>query len=79
MGRGYTVKEFLEIVSAFRSRYPDISIATDFIVGFPGETDDDFSRSLALIGRTKPAKVNVTRYSQRPFTGPIAENDFPIR
>ncbi|MGD0535781.1 MAG: MiaB/RimO family radical SAM methylthiotransferase [Methanoregula sp.] len=77
MGRGYTVKAFLEIVSAFRRRYPGISIATDFIVGFPGETDDDFSRSLALVGRTKPAKVNVTRYSQRPFTGPFAENDFP--
>jgi tRNA A37 methylthiotransferase MiaB len=77
MGRGYTVQEFEEIVSAFRSRYPDISIATDFIVGFPGETKDDFSRSLALIGRTKPAKVNVTRYSKRPFTGPFVEKDFP--
>jgi MiaB-like tRNA modifying enzyme len=77
MGRGYTVQEFEEIVSAFRRRYPDISIATDFIVGFPGETDDDFSRSLAFIGQTKPAKVNVTRYSRRPFTGPFADKDFP--
>jgi len=77
MGRGYTVQEFEEIVAAFRSRYPDISIATDFIVGFPGETEDDFSRSLALIGRTTPAKVNVTRYSKRPFTGPFTEKDFP--
>ncbi|MFA5236607.1 MAG: MiaB/RimO family radical SAM methylthiotransferase [Methanoregula sp.] len=77
MGRGYTVQEFEEIVSAFRRRYPDISIATDFIVGFPGETEEDFSQSLALIGRTNPAKVNVTRYSPRPFTGPFAEKDFP--
>ena len=77
MGRGYTVQEFEEIVSAFRRRYPDISIATDFIVGFPGETGEDFSRSLALIGRIKPAKVNVTRYSKRPFTGPFAAKDFP--
>jgi MiaB-like tRNA modifying enzyme len=77
MGRGYTVQEFEEIVATFRSRYPDISIATDFIVGFPGETEEDFSRSLALIGRTKPAKVNVTRYSKRPFTGPFAAKDFP--
>jgi threonylcarbamoyladenosine tRNA methylthiotransferase CDKAL1 len=77
MGRGYIVQEFEEIVSAFRSRYPDMSIATDFIVGFPGESEDDFSRSLALIGRTKPAKVNVTRYSKRPFTGTFAEKDFP--
>ena len=77
MGRGYTVQEFEEIVSAFRGRYPDISIATDFIVGFPGETEDDFSRSLSLIGRIRPAKVNVTRYSPRPFTGPFKEKDFP--
>jgi tRNA A37 methylthiotransferase MiaB len=77
MGRDYTVHEFEEVVSAFRRRYPDISIATDFIVGFPGETEEDFSRSLALIGRVRPAKVNVTRYSPRPFTGPFAEKDFP--
>ncbi len=77
MGRDYTVREFEEIVSAFRRKYPDISIATDFIVGFPGETEEDFSRSLALVGRLKPAKVNVTRYSQRPFTGPFEKKDFP--
>jgi MiaB-like tRNA modifying enzyme len=77
MGRDYTVREFEEMVSAFRRRYPDISVATDFIVGFPGETSDDFSRSLALVGRLKPAKVNVTRYSSRPFTGPFDEKDFP--
>jgi len=77
MGRGYTVREFEGIVSAFRRRYPDTSIATDFIVGFPGETDDDFFQSLALIGRVRPAKVNITRYSPRPFTGPFAEKDFP--
>lgn len=77
MGRGYTVQEFEDIVAAFRARYPDISIATDFIVGFPGETDEDFSRSLSLIGRVRPAKVNVTRYSMRPFTGPFPEKDFP--
>ena len=50
MGRDYTVRGFEEMVSAFRRRYPDISVATDFIVGFPGETRDDFSRSLALVG-----------------------------
>jgi MiaB-like tRNA modifying enzyme len=77
MERGYTVREFEEIVSAFRRRCPDISIATDFIVGFPGETEEDFSRSLALIRRVRPAKVNITRYSPRPFTGAFAGKDFP--
>ena len=78
MGRDYTVREFEEISFwPLRRKYPDISIATDFIVGFPGETDEDFSRSLALVGRLKSAKVNVTRYSQRPFTGPFEKKDFP--
>ncbi|WP_292371090.1 tRNA (N(6)-L-threonylcarbamoyladenosine(37)-C(2))-methylthiotransferase [Methanoregula sp. UBA64] len=77
MGRGYTVQEFETIVAAFRARYPGIGISTDVIVGFPGETEEDFSRTLALIGRVRPAKVNVTRYSKRPFTGPFEEKDFP--
>lgn len=77
MRRGNTVAEYREIVAAFRSRYPDITIATDFIVGFPGETEDDFARSLDLVRALRPAKVNVTRYSARPFTGPFAAKDFP--
>ena len=77
MGRDYMVQDFETIIATFRARYPDISIATDFIVGFPGETTEEFSRSMALIGRVQPAKVNVTRYSKRPFTGPFPEKDFP--
>jgi len=77
MGRGYTVEEYEQIVAAFRKKYPDITVATDMIVGFPGETDEDFSRSVALIDRLRPNKVNVTRYSPRPFTGAIKEKDFP--
>ncbi len=77
MGRSYTVAEFAEIVSSFRRRHPGITVATDMIVGFCGETPDDFSASLDLIRRVKPAKVNVTRYSPRPFT-PLAHNkDLP--
>jgi threonylcarbamoyladenosine tRNA methylthiotransferase CDKAL1 len=77
MGRGYTVAEFEEIVRSFRNRYPEISVATDMIVGFYGETTDDFSASLDLIRRVKPAKVNVTRYSRRPFTPVAREKDYP--
>jgi tRNA A37 methylthiotransferase MiaB len=71
MGRGYTVAEFEQIVRLFRQRYTGITVATDMIVGFCGETAADFSASLDLIRRVKPAKVNVTRYSRRPFT-PLA-------
>jgi tRNA A37 methylthiotransferase MiaB len=77
MGRRYTVAEFEEIVAAFRRRFPEISLATDMIVGFPGETRDDFAESLALLRRVMPNKVNVTRYSRRPFTPIAGEKDFP--
>jgi tRNA A37 methylthiotransferase MiaB len=77
MGRGYTVADFEEIVAAFRNRYPEITVATDMIVGFPGETQEDFSESLELIERVRPNKVNITRYSQRPFTPLTLKEDFP--
>jgi threonylcarbamoyladenosine tRNA methylthiotransferase CDKAL1 len=77
MGRGYTVAEFEEIVRLFRKRYPGITVATDMIVGFCGETPADFSDSVDLIRRLNPAKVNVTRYSRRPFTPIATEKDYP--
>jgi MiaB-like tRNA modifying enzyme len=77
MGRGYSVAEFSEIVRQFRERYPGITVATDMIVGFCDETEADFSASLDLIRRIKPSKVNVTRYSRRPFTPVAKEKDYP--
>jgi threonylcarbamoyladenosine tRNA methylthiotransferase CDKAL1 len=77
MGRGYTVADFEEIITAFKKRYPEITLATDMIVGFPGETKEDFSKSLELIDRVRPNKVNITRYSRRPFTPLFPEKDFP--
>ncbi len=77
MGRRYTIAEFEEIIRLFRKRYPSVTVATDMIVGFCGETPNDFSASLNLIRRVKPAKVNVTRYSRRPFTPLAREKDYP--
>jgi MiaB/RimO family radical SAM methylthiotransferase len=77
MGRGYTVADFEEIITAFKKRYPEITLATDMIVGFPGETKEDFSKSLELIERVRPNKVNITRYSRRPFTPLFTGKDFP--
>jgi MiaB-like tRNA modifying enzyme len=79
MGRGYTVADFEEIVAAFKNRYPKITLATDMIVGFPGESREDFSESLDLIKRVRPNKVNITRYSRRPFTPLSSKEDFPDR
>jgi MiaB-like tRNA modifying enzyme len=77
MGRRYSVYDFYRIVAAFRKRYPDITLMTDLIVGFCGETADDFTASLDLVRRIRPGKVNVTRYSLRPFTPLAREKDFP--
>jgi threonylcarbamoyladenosine tRNA methylthiotransferase CDKAL1 len=77
MGRGYTVADFEDIITAFKKRYPEITLATDMIVGFPGETKKDFSKSLELIDRVRPNKVNITRYSRRPFTPLFPGKDFP--
>lgn len=77
MGRQYTVADFEEIVARFKKRYPEITLVTDMIVGFPGETHEDFSESLDLIDRVRPNKVNITRYSRRPFTPVSSEKDFP--
>ncbi len=54
-----------------------MTLMTDMIVGFCGETEEEFGESLALIERTRPNKVNITRYSQRPFTPLALEKDFP--
>ncbi|AFK21618.1 putative methylthiotransferase [Pyrococcus sp. ST04] len=68
MGRTYTVEEFEEIVNAFRREFPDLNLHTDIIVGFPGESEEAFQKSVELIKRIRPDKVNVSRYSPRPGT-----------
>nr|WP_320162517.1 MiaB/RimO family radical SAM methylthiotransferase [uncultured Methanoregula sp.] len=77
MGRRYSVQDFEDIISAFRRAFPDITLMTDMIVGFCGETEDEFTQSLELVKRIRPNKVNVTRYSVRPFTPVASEKDFP--
>jgi threonylcarbamoyladenosine tRNA methylthiotransferase CDKAL1 len=68
MRRGYTVEEFLKIVNAFRERFRNLYLATDVIVGFPGEEEAAFENTCELIERAKPDKVNLTRFSPMPGT-----------
>ncbi|NYT16876.1 MAG: MiaB/RimO family radical SAM methylthiotransferase [Methanomicrobiales archaeon] len=77
MGRKYTADDVIGIVRAFRRRNPDITIATDIIVGFPGEEEEDVQATLDLLGRMIPAKINITRYSPRPGT-PAAALKAPV-
>lgn len=68
MNRKYNVNDFINIVEKFRSLYQDISIATDVIVGFPTETDEQFQNTIDLLKTVKPDIINITRFSARPFT-----------
>ncbi|RLF51198.1 MAG: hypothetical protein DRN19_03240, partial [Thermoplasmata archaeon] len=68
MKRGYTVEEFAEMVDIFRSEYPDITLATDIIVAFPGESEESFQKTVNLIKEIEPDVTNITRFSPRPFT-----------
>ena len=79
MGRGYTVAEYEDMVTVFREICPDVRICTDFIVGYPTETEEDFAATLALLQRIRPEKVNVTRYSPRPGTAAAALKTQPER
>ncbi|MCH2145217.1 MAG: MiaB/RimO family radical SAM methylthiotransferase [Phycisphaerales bacterium] len=79
MNRGYTVEEYLEFIDRAIKRVPDVSIAGDIIVGFPGETDEDFQATVNLL-RQVPFKNNfIFKYSPRPGTVAIDrfEDDIP--
>jgi MiaB-like tRNA modifying enzyme len=68
MRRQHQVSEFREVVETFDDRLDYWTLATDFIVGFPTETDADHRQSVALLRETQPEKINVTRFSKRPGT-----------
>src|SRR5579883_565824 len=68
MWRGYTVDVYRRIVARIRERIPSCSIATDIIVGFPGETEEQFQRTLDLIEEIRFDVVHVAMYSPRPGT-----------
>ncbi|MFH1664139.1 MAG: tRNA (N(6)-L-threonylcarbamoyladenosine(37)-C(2))-methylthiotransferase [archaeon] len=68
MNRRYSVEDFKKIVSVFRKEFPEISISTDIIVGFPGETEKQFNDSMKLVSDTKPDVLNISRFQSRPDT-----------
>ena len=68
MKRRYTVSEYLEKIGRVRSALPAVAVSSDFIVGFPGETEEDFASTLDLIRAARFASVFAFRYSARPGT-----------
>ena len=69
MRRDYTAEQYLQRVEALRLVSPDIAITTDLIVGFPGETDEDFEKTFALVEHVRYDGQYAFIYSPRPKTG----------
>jgi tRNA-2-methylthio-N6-dimethylallyladenosine synthase len=79
MNRRHKRDDYLRVVERLRAARPDIALASDFIVGFPGETDADFSATLDLVRRVGYAQAYSFSYSPRPGTpaallAPVDEN-----
>jgi tRNA-2-methylthio-N6-dimethylallyladenosine synthase len=68
MRRGYSNNDYRRLVERIRATVPNVSIATDLIVGFPGESDDAFQRSVEMLEEVRFDKVHAAAYSVRPGT-----------
>jgi tRNA-2-methylthio-N6-dimethylallyladenosine synthase len=68
MKRDYTVDDYRRLIAEIRHRIPGVSIATDVIVGFPGETEQQFQRTYDLLAELHLDKAHIARYSPRPQT-----------
>jgi threonylcarbamoyladenosine tRNA methylthiotransferase MtaB len=75
MGRGYAAARYMEVLEAAREALPGLSVTTDVIAGFPGETDAQFAKSLAFARRAGFARMHVFRYSARTGTPAAARVD----
>ena len=68
MKRGHTMETFRDVVKKARDEFPEFTISTDVIVGFPSETQEDFEKTVNLLKETRPDVVNLSKYSARPGT-----------
>ncbi len=75
MKRQYSVEQYIDLIERARSIVPGISLASDFIVGFCGETDEDHEKTLALIERIRYKNIFMFKYSNRP--GTAADRNLP--
>lgn len=77
MHRRYTAEEYVELIKKIRAARPTVHISSDFIVGFPGETDEDFNETMKIVNEVKFDQSFSFVYSIRPGT-PAAELEDPI-
>lgn len=80
MHRFYSVCDFIKIVETFRASFPDLSLSTDIICGFPGETSEAFQNTMDVIAEIKPDVVNVSKFFARPRTlaAEMTEDSVPL-
>ena len=74
MNRKHTAEEYISVIEKMRIARPDLALSGDFIVGFPGETDEDFEATMDIVRKVKYASSFSFKYSPRPGT-PAAEMD----
>jgi threonylcarbamoyladenosine tRNA methylthiotransferase CDKAL1 len=79
MCRRYRAEDYIQICQLLREKFPSMGFATDVIVGFPGESDEDFAKTMQLMEKNRPDKVNVTKFSRRPGTAAAELYDMPDR
>jgi len=75
MNRGYTREDYLEKITFIRNLMQDISFSTDIIVGFPGETEEEFQETLSVLEEVRYNNIFSFRYSPRPLTAASQEKD----
>ncbi|MEI2998151.1 MAG: radical SAM protein [Senegalimassilia faecalis] len=75
MNRPYTAQQFEALVNKLYAKLPELSLSTDIICGFPGETDADFQETLDVAQRCRFSKIHVFPYSQREGTPAAARTD----
>ncbi len=68
MNRFHSIKDVDEIITRSKSKFDDLTLFTDIIVGFPGEKDEDFEKTVEWVRKYRPDKVNISRYTPRPHT-----------
>ncbi|MFO8015904.1 MAG: radical SAM protein, partial [Candidatus Woesearchaeota archaeon] len=79
MNRRYTAEDFRRIIRRFREEIPDMTVSTDIICGFPGETEEQFNDSVELIKEIRPDVLNISRFWPRPGTPAESMEQFPTR
>jgi len=75
MNRSYSSDEYLEKIAFLREMMPDISLSTDVIVGFPGETEEDHQKTVDLLRQVRFTNIFSFRYSSRPLTAASKRNN----